>query len=266
VPEIDADTSAGALPPPLAQAERKRRRRVLLGAGAVLAVLCTVAAVVGATTHERRLERRAVELLGSAGYGGQVVEADGSSLRVSGARSEEDALAIAALLDGLDGARHVDVVSPADAAGVPLTEPGVPRLRASLTSGRLVLTGQTPTRAMKSSLLVAARRQVGADWVTDQLRVADAAAPSVHAEADMALFTSLVDRMAGELVTGEVALEDRTLTVRGMPSASRRASGLRELLNDARRRDSGLTVIEDLDELPGGAGSAGGRAGSGAGR
>ena len=44
-------------------------------------------------------------------------------------------------------------------------------------------------------------------------------------------------------------------------SASRRAAGLREVLDEARRRDRGLTIIEDLDELPGGAGAAAGRTG-----
>ena len=119
---------------------------------------------------------------------------------------------------------------------------------------------------MKSNVLDAARRQVGSAWVTDQLRVADAARVSVHADDDMALFTSLVARLAGELVTGEVVLEDRTLTVSGLPSASSQAAGLRELLTDARRQDNGLEIIVDLRAIPEGTGSAAGSTTIGVGR
>ncbi len=227
-------------------ARRRHVQRVAISAGAALASVCLLAVLVAVPAHERRIERRAVDVLQAAGYAGLLVHADGDTVRVRGARSERDADAIADLLGRVPAVGSVRVSLPADDAEVPTEDPEVPRVAATLHAGRLVLHGQVPGRMAKDVLLGAADAAFGAGQTTDELRAASAP-PSIAASADVAVLAAMVRLLPDELVSGEVALDGRTLTVSGLARSSSDLGRLDGVLAAARAR--GMTVVRQLKDV-----------------
>ena len=230
-------------PPPTAPALSVpvRRRRIVAGAGGALLVLCTAAVVVEVPRYEQRVQRRTATQLGSAGFDGLVVVASGSDVRISGLRSEQDAAAAAAIADAVPGVGEVVVVTPADAAGVPYTDPDLPVLTATLQAGRLSLRGQLPDRAFKDTVIDIAERTVGRDRLVDEVRAVDGE-PTRSAQGDIEHVAALLARLPEDLVAGSVQLDGRTLTVAGLPRASADRAPIDRLLRAAAA--DGLTVID----------------------
>lgn len=231
-------------PSPPSAAHRGRRRRVIAGSGVLLTVLATTAVVLAGGSWERRLARRGADALAATGHDGVVVEADGFGLRATGARSEAEAIEVAAVLATVPGVSRVDVPSPADLAGVVVVDPAAAVVTVTLSAGELVLSGQVPTRALKDRLLAAGTGAVGAAQVVDRLRAVDAPA-SATVDADVSALAVLVGRLPRDMVSATVTLEEgRRLSVAGTAraAASNGDGGLDAALDDLARRTPGLTI------------------------
>ncbi|MEZ5236402.1 MAG: hypothetical protein R2755_04685 [Acidimicrobiales bacterium] len=241
--ELFEHTARSAGLPELADEDRLpvRRRRTLAIAGACLFVLCVAAVAVEVPRYERRLQQRTAAALGAAGYDGLVVEADGQGVRISGLRSEQDAGAVAELANAVPGVGAVVIVTPADAAGVPYSDPAVPVITATLRAGRLELRGQLPTRSLKDAVLAAAGATVGGSRLIDEIRAARADADD-RVTGDVDHFVAVLERLPEDLVAGSVQLEGRTLTLDGLPRASADRAVVDRLLRAAAR--DGLTVVD----------------------
>lgn len=228
-------------PEPVSLSVPLRRRRIITGAGIALFVLCTAAVVVEVPRYEGRIQRRTAAELGGAGFDGLIVAAHGSDVRISGLHAEQDAGAIAAIAAAVPGVGEVVVVTPADAAGVPYTDPDIAVLSATLQAGRIELRGQLPERAFKDTVLEAAQNAVGPDRLIDAVRAVDGE-PERSVSEDVELFAALLERLPEDLVAGSLQLEGRTLTIAGLPRASADRAPIDRLLRAA--ASDGLTVTD----------------------
>ncbi len=236
-----AARAAGLPEPPPEDLATFRRRRVAVASVGALVLLCLAAVLIEVPRYERRIQQRTAAALGAAGYDGLVVEASGSHVRISGLRSEQDAGAVADLAAAVQGVGGVTVVTPADAAGVPFSDPEIPVITATLRAGRLELRGQLPGRRLKDEVLRAATVVVGAEALVDEVRAVQAD-PDDAVRGDVDHFMALLQRLPEDLVAGSVQLEGRSLTIDGLPRASADRTVVDRLLRAAER--DGLQVAD----------------------